>query len=67
MVRAVAEYLVAHRQLRVMYAPLRTDTHTAAVLGLLGLRSGAVERGEVDRQGQPRLRRDQHPALREDP
>eukprot|EP00969_Alexandrium_andersonii_P278735 12319375-Alexandrium_andersonii.AAC.2 len=65
--RAVMEYLEANCYLRVIYAPLWASTHTANVLGLLGLRNGTAEGVNVDRLGQPRMRRDHHPALKEDP
>eukprot|EP00969_Alexandrium_andersonii_P049855 2187550-Alexandrium_andersonii.AAC.1 len=52
---------------RVIYAPLRTATHAANILGLLGLGHTIAEGGGVARLGQPRLHRDQHPALKEDP
>eukprot|EP00969_Alexandrium_andersonii_P008383 365400-Alexandrium_andersonii.AAC.1 len=37
------------------------------VLGLLGLRENGPGRDETDRQGHPRVFRDQRPALKEDP
>eukprot|EP00969_Alexandrium_andersonii_P016411 718652-Alexandrium_andersonii.AAC.1 len=66
-VRAVMDYIDANRHQRVIYAPLRTTTHTANILGLLGLGNGVAEGDDLDRLGQPRLHRDQHPALKEDP
>eukprot|EP00969_Alexandrium_andersonii_P154387 6824596-Alexandrium_andersonii.AAC.1 len=37
MVRAVMHFIETNRHWQVIYAPLRTGTHTANILGLLGL------------------------------
>eukprot|EP00969_Alexandrium_andersonii_P232627 10270955-Alexandrium_andersonii.AAC.1 len=42
-VRTVMQYIETNRHWRVIYAPLRTATHTANILGLLGLGGGAAE------------------------
>eukprot|EP00969_Alexandrium_andersonii_P033183 1448937-Alexandrium_andersonii.AAC.1 len=67
MVRAVMRFLETNRHRQAMYAPLQTGTHTANVLGLLGLGEGAAEGDDRDRLGQPKIHRCQHPALKEDP
>eukprot|EP00969_Alexandrium_andersonii_P051314 2254602-Alexandrium_andersonii.AAC.1 len=60
------QYIETNRHQQVIYAPLRTATHTANILGLLGLGGGTAEGDDRGRLGQPRLHRD-HPAFKEDP
>eukprot|EP00969_Alexandrium_andersonii_P148018 6543477-Alexandrium_andersonii.AAC.1 len=42
-VRTAMQFLEANRHRQVIYAPLRTGTHTANVLGLLGLGEGTAD------------------------
>eukprot|EP00969_Alexandrium_andersonii_P211206 9328260-Alexandrium_andersonii.AAC.1 len=60
-------FLETSRHRQVIYAPLRTGAHAANILGFLGLDGGTAEGDDRDRLGQPRIHRDQHPALKEDP